>query len=59
MRNDCSINYHLSKLYIAEFSILYDNYISGERLKEKIEVDHSIIAVQYLSTKSVMVDLLL
>ena len=39
MRNDCSINFHLSKLSIATFSILYD--ISLVRLKEKIDVDHS------------------
>ena len=41
MRNDCSIIFHLSKLSISKFSILYD-IISGERLKETIEVDHSL-----------------
>ena len=86
VRNDCSINFHLSKLSIAKFSILYDislvrdwkrklklitpgservkegtlfsqlsseqtiycqilhtvhDITSGERLKEKIKVDHS------------------
>ena len=39
VRNDSSVNFHLSKLSNDKFSILYD--ISGERLKEKIEVDHS------------------
>ena len=35
VRNDFSINFHLSKLSIAKFSILYD-IISGESLNEKI-----------------------
>ena len=35
MRNDCSINFHLSKLSTAKFSILYDERLSGERMKEE------------------------
>ena len=39
VRIDSSVSFHLSKLSNAKFSILYD--VSGERLEEKIEVDHS------------------
>ena len=34
VRNDCSINFHLSKLSIAKFSILYDIYIWWETERE-------------------------
>ena len=37
MRNDCSINFHLSKLSIARFSILYDISLVRDR-KRKLKL---------------------